>query len=567
MDANYEAPITNAPAGAAGPAEDKKSSKQRCACAIALSFDEQSNLVYAHLTPSDEARPVTVYTLRAQLEAAGYGAYHAPDATLEAIVRSANNAEPGNFVVAERRDATTEWRISDDKQTVYVTVHAACGGQPVTRQLIMDELSHLSVPKRCVENDALESLLSGGEASNVLIAKAIPPIHGKDSQFEVLIDIEQDPFLVEDEQGRVDMRQTHTFLAVEPNTPLMRRIAATAGAPGTNVVGEPLPPKAGRDLPFAKECPGTQPDPKDTNTLLSSIKGHPVSIPQGIRVDPVLRVKNVDLSTGNIDFDGSVEVAGDVTSGFSVKATGDILIRGMVEQAYVSAGKDLTILGGVVGEQQKDNGQAPTKLGAHLKSGQNLTAKFINLADVTAGVDLTVREYALHCNLRAGRDLLFGQPTGKGNLIGGRAKAGRSLVVNILGCAANIAGTVQVGTVPRRKRLLSALHQELELCESNQKKLAALLAAADQSSKVKLSEQRRDQAKRTQLLLVRRRHRLQSLIERMTPQQQTGSEPHVHIKRQLYANVSINIDGVRHLFGQDQGPCQLIRSGAELVKT
>src|SRR5690606_18594183 len=132
-------------------------------------------------------------------------------------------------------------------------------------------------------------------------------------------------------------------------------------------------------------------------------------------------------------------------SGFVLNATGDIVVRGMVEKAIVSAGKDLTINGGVVGEDQGQDAQGRLRLRTHLRAGQNLSAKFINLADVSAAVDISVREYALQSHLNAGRDLLLGQPSGKGILIGGSAKAIRAVVANVLGSEANVAGEVVVG--------------------------------------------------------------------------------------------------------------------------
>lgn len=567
MGDTFEPIMTGAPnpTGKPDQAESKNPSEQPHACAITLNFDEQSGLVHAHLAPSKEAKPISVGSLRTQIKTAGFGAFYTPEASLAAIVKSANNCEPGVFLIAERRDATTEWRVSSDKQAVYLTLRPAWGGEPMTRQTIMEELAHLAVPDDCIIEKAVDELILAGKAENSVVARAVAPTQGKDARFKLLIDSGEDMVLVADSTGRIDMRQIHSFLAADANTPLMRRIPATAGRPGINVVGETLPAKTGKDFPFAKECSGTHLDPTNPNILLSSIKGHPVVLAQGVRVDPVLKIKRVDLSTGNIDFDGSVEIAGDVTSGFMVKATGDILVRGMVEQARVSAGNDLTIIGGVMGEHQGHDKEGRARLGARLKAGQNFSAKFINLAEVSAGVDLHVREYALHCHLFAGRDLLLGQPTGKGNLIGGLAKARRALIANILGSAANVATSVQVGRAPRRKRLLNALRRELELCNNNWNRLTAMLAAVDKSKKVKLSEQRRERAQQAQDALLHRRNRLQSLIERITAPS-TAVEPWVQIKRQLHANTTVTVGGARHLFSSDQGPCQLIRSGVELVK-
>ena len=43
---------------------------------------------------------------------------------------------------------------------------------------------------------------------------------------------------------------------------------------------------------------------------------------------------DVDFSTGNIDFIGSVKVMGSVRNGFSVKAEGNVEIMGRLEGLY-----------------------------------------------------------------------------------------------------------------------------------------------------------------------------------------------------------------------------------------
>lgn len=49
---------------------------------------------------------------------------------------------------------------------------------------------------------------------------------------------------------------------------------------------------------------------------------------------------DVGTSTGDIDYDGSVEVRGNVLTGYTVKATGDITVNGAVEGAtLISGGK------------------------------------------------------------------------------------------------------------------------------------------------------------------------------------------------------------------------------------
>lgn len=539
--------------------------RPRQACDIQLSFDPDSGLVQAHLRLSEQASPASIESIKALLEQSGYGDFHHPAAALDSVVQSANNGQEGDFTLAERRDAQVAWRISEDRQTVYLTLSPARGGRAASRAFFQEELTRLGIDPRCVKAEALEKALAEGQFEELAVAHGIKPKLGRDTQFEPLINISEDLPLREDEKGRVDMRQTHEFIVVEPGTPLMRRKAATPGRPGLDVLGQEIPAKAGQELAYSKSCEGVEPDPQDPDVLRARIKGHPVLIPQGIKVDPTLRLKEVNLNTGNVDFDGSVEVAGDVTSGFVVKATGDILVRGTVEKADIRAGKNLTIQGGVVGEDLGLDSQGRPIVRTRLRAGANLSAAFASLAEVSAGRDLSLREYSMHARIVAGRDLLLGQPSGKGCLIGGRAQAGRAVLANSIGSEASVATEVSAGRAPQKRRLLARLRQELALCEQNQDKLLTGLEAARAQNDKTPSSDKLTRVQQTLDSLRKRQDRLKRLIERQVKRYSSKETASVEVKRQLYANVGITIEGTRHSYQQDLGPRKLVRAGAELV--
>ena len=104
----------------------------------------------------------------------------------------------------------------------------------------------------------------------------------------------------------------------------MRRIPATPGIEGRTIKGAVIAPRPGRDEPFAAQLIGAEIDSADPNILKASVTGQPVRVPCGVMVEPVLRVPEVNLATGNIYFDGTVQVDGDVNNTMKVQASGDI---------------------------------------------------------------------------------------------------------------------------------------------------------------------------------------------------------------------------------------------------
>ena len=74
----------------------------------------------------------------------------------------------------------------------------------------------------------------------------------------------------------------------------------------------------------------------------------------------------MDFSTGDINFLGDVCIHGDICSGFTVRAIGNITVGGVVEACTVEAGGDLVVSGGVQGDNQ-----------AVIRAQRNIFAKFI----------------------------------------------------------------------------------------------------------------------------------------------------------------------------------------------
>ncbi len=549
-----------------GPASAVSHPGRLTPCVITLSFDEPSGLVYGRLTPSEQAPVLDIAQLQAQLMEAGFGALYAPNATLEAAVQQANNGRAGELVLAERRDARVEWRIGEDRQAVFLTLHPAWGGKTYTRGALLEALRSQGVVSACIQPRALTHAAEVGHAESLCVARSRLPSPGENARFVSLVAREDQLALAEDDQGRVDMHHLHEFVVVEPGTPLMRRIPATGGEPGVNVLGEALPPQPGRDRSFDTPTDGVEPDPDDPDVLRAAIRGHPVFTSSSVRVDPTLRLKAVDVASGNIDFDGSVEVAGDVTSGFVLNATGDVLVRGMVEKADIRAGGNLTILGGVVGEEAGKRHDGDLRLRTHLSSGGTLSAKFINLAYVNARRDILVREYALQSRLLAGRDIMLGQPMGKGSLMGGTASAGRALVANVLGSEAGVATEVSVGKPNRRRRLVSQLKEAQSLCEHNWQRVCDTLDCIQRGDVASPPTEKLRRLYATRDSLRARRQRILGLIDRLVGARRSLEAGRIEVKKRQNANLSLNIDGVRHYFNTDQGPACWIRVGAELAK-
>lgn len=155
-------------------------------------------------------------------------------------------------------------------------------------------------------------------------------------------------------------------------------------------------------------------------------------------VSDVYEVENVDLSTGNIEFEGSVQVRGNVSSNFEIRAGGNVIISGVVEGACIEAGGNIIIARGM-------NGMAK----GNLRAGGDIVAKFLENATVSAGGYVNT-ESILHSNVTAATEI---QVTGKrGFITGGHVRAGQRIEVKTLGATLGAPTVVEVGVDPEKKQ-------------------------------------------------------------------------------------------------------------------
>ncbi len=101
---------------------------------------------------------------------------------------------------------------------------------------------------------------------------------------------------------------------------------------------------------------------------------------QRIEVSPVFRVDgDVDYATGNINFDGLVQVSGAILTGFRVKASG-LMARLIERDTRIEVTGDLTVTEGIIGSEVKATGV--------IKCGYIRGSRVVAEGDVAANVEI-----------------------------------------------------------------------------------------------------------------------------------------------------------------------------------
>jgi uncharacterized protein (DUF342 family) len=262
------------------------------------------------------------------------------------------------YQILERRDATISISIDSDEMSAIAEISTALGGKHLSAKAILNFAQESGVAKGFTKEQLLKLAHQAAKepAGSIIsgeIAHGKNAINGKNSKIKWLVQSAQDRILRPKarDDGSVDMRDLGDIICVKVGDPLAKKIMLTEGTKGFTVTGTPLDPVAGEDITL-QAGEGTTFSPKDDQILVSTLVGLPRMIDNGMEVDPVYRIKNVDISTGHIKFEGSVFIDGDICEGMKVVATGDITVGGFVESATLDAGGDITNSSGINGRKQ-----------------------------------------------------------------------------------------------------------------------------------------------------------------------------------------------------------------------
>lgn len=428
--------------------------------------------------PPDMPRQLDESAIKTALAERGLAELFLNDGALADVVQK-YNAGTASFTVniGERRDGTAVVTISPDKMTASLTVTAPRGGRPIDRQQVNTAVQTAGVV-RGIQQDEIDAALALAKGRETVIARGRPPEHGRDAEFQSLIPSirERGPRI--DEHGVSDYRELQQVLTVKQGDPLMRRIPATAGRAGESVLGGNVPAKPGKDARFSPGLKGAAVDPQDNDLLVASITGQAVLVRNGVSVEPVITVKNVDLASGNLDFDGSVHVTNDVIQGMKVKATGDVIIGGTVESSDIEAGGDISIRGGILGRAEACEGPADKQHHntARLRCEGTLSARFIENAWIEAGDCITVESEVKRSMLTAVNQVIVGKKNAKkGHIIGGITRATLLVQTIVAGSPAGVHTKIEVGVNPLIKSRMDALARKIQAIEKRKEEAERIL--------------------------------------------------------------------------------------------
>ncbi|MBQ6758985.1 MAG: DUF342 domain-containing protein [Selenomonadaceae bacterium] len=353
-----------------------------------------------------------------------------------------------------------------DKMKATIKYDTRDGARLPTKEMVMAALSDAGVVYG-INEDAID--IGIRSLTPFVAAEGLLPIPGENAYIDRKFDLGIQGKPVVDEYDKVDYKDLNLFVLAKENQTLAIRIPQTKGTPGKNILGEPVPAQNGRPCPM--------PEGKNTKVvgehrLIATVNGQIVDKGSRISVDPRLEIKGgVGVQTGDIEFDGTVQIKGDVEQGFKVKATGDIEIKGSVNGAEVN-GRNVYISGGITGADR-----------AKVYAEHDVRTAFAENALIEAGNDIFIADIALHSQIRAGKRLIMEDKHGQ--ITGGHAVAGEMVSVKVIGNSSFVVTKVSVGVDPNLQKEYQALRKTYK---ESKKRLTHIMQTLNTLSKIDINK-------------------------------------------------------------------------------
>ncbi len=439
---------------------------------LTIRLDPDGKRIFAIFSPKGPPTAITTGHFTRAINAAGFEGHDFVMSAVSDCVAKYSLGEAYEIEIGSAKDGEFKLLFDDGDTTAYLTCIAPKGGVPISMVRVLDEAKRQGVVVKLDLAAVKDAVLNYRE--KVIIARGKVPVEGVDGRFVSLLPSLKPRTPMIDEKGLTDFRELGEIVTVRGGDALMRCIPATPGEPGIDVFGRLIPAKPGKSYNFPSKREGSAIDPKDPNLLLAAIQGCPVLQKDVVTVEPLYIVNDVDLSSGNIHFDGSVHVKGDVHAGMTIKVLGNIRVDGMVERACLTAGGDIDIKGGILGQTERDE-----KFQAKITCNGSCTAHFAQNAIIHAGNGIFLHEMSMQSELVARHQIIIGgKRSGKGQISGGSARAAILVKARVIGAPSSSKTVITVGADKELYQQLDELKSAREVAENLRAGLMKVLNVA-----------------------------------------------------------------------------------------
>ena len=400
-------------------------------------------------------------------------------------------------------------------------------GVPIAQDEVLSAIKEADI-KKGVDYAVVKAICDGTTSGDIVtLAKGVMPQAGADGWYEFFFDtnVKSNPALMED--GSVDYQNAKWFELVKKGQTVAVYHEAQEGTPGYTIMGESLATKKGKEKPILTGS-GFQ-ILEDKKTYIAMENGKIELKDNRLVISSVLVLDDVTCATGNVDFDGSIYVRGNVGQGVSIHATRDVLVDGYTESSVIEAGGDIIL--------KKGNNASGR---GFLRANGDVMGMFFESARVWAGGKVSAN-YCLRSEIHAGTRIEISGRNGV--LAGGLAQAQNLIQATNIGNEASLATRLVLGNKDKNVQM----QVDLQGREKKVSQELRLLLNAYQEFRKKFEPVIRN-VHPTYLKLedaiYTKKTELEELKKRKDAVEKEQKSAKVVVTGNLYSGVSVEINGV-----------------------
>lgn len=446
-----------------------------------------------------------------------------------------------------------EFRISDDDMNAYLTL-VSPSKVPEEEVIfnpddICEYIEMMGVTKGFKKYVVEEMINKKVYNREVCVAKGLEPIDGQDGRFEYKIELNPSNKPKVREDGTVDYLNLDLIPSVGKGEIIAEYIPKIDGSPGYDVKGNKLNAKNGKELP---PLIGTGFEVSEGGLLYTAAKEGKVEVNGNrLTVSDLYTIKgDVDLSTGNINYHGDLEIFGSIMAGMTVKVTGNVTVNGTVEAATVEATKDVLIRGGVLGGDR-----------AYINAGGNLVAKFIERAHVIS--EDTVQAGTIHSSyVIANKQIIVDGP--QGHIVGGRLKATNLILANNVGSLAEVRTEIEVGIDKNVYERQVYLVNESNRIKNDIDKIEKVIQLLDQKNDGEHTDGIKRKLIRSKIEKLSMFNRNKEEIDEIVEKIGMSHDARIEVKNFVYPGVEVRIDSYRLSILEENRNVVFLRRGEQI---
>lgn len=358
-----------------------------------------------------------------------------------------------------------ELRITPDKVTVVLDCPDPLADLSGCVARIMADFDKLEIP---VHPDAeqmtaiLQNIARPGRHlwdTPIMMGQKAEP--SRDGQLAWSREYFNEGWAVNEKTGAIDFWEKLECRSVTENEMMVKLLHPVEGEPGLNVFGLEIPVTKPSKVKLRCGKGVRTEEVEDGIEFYAAVNGRVRFTDGTVSVDDVFIINgNVSLATGNVRHTGAVQIQGDVETGATIDADGDVMIKGMVDPCSIRCGGTLTVIGGMVGSPE-----------CRITVGGDFNARYVNECNITVGGNVTVSNEISHSHISARGKVTVA----KGRIAGGQVQGYRGIFVAEAGASGSSDTLLIAGLDHTLPEQLAPLESKIKKLEETQEKITAAL--------------------------------------------------------------------------------------------